>query len=78
MKKSAREKEKKYDDKAINMDWTPANSEREAFIDEHKRLEKDNGPNGKNYNKINSPRKNIVNLIKEKNGNNKKGCFLFF
>ena len=53
---SAKEKEELYNDPVISIDWTPANDDHEAFIDEANRLWNDGGHrNPDNYNKRDSP-----------------------
>ena len=41
----------------VKKEWTPASSEKEAFMQEAERIRKDGGvgEDHKNYNKINSP-----------------------
>ncbi len=67
MEQSAREKTKKYDDSVVSKDWTPAASEKEAFMDEARRIrsEKGFGPEYGNYNKINSPGEKFLKEIGE-------------
>ena len=56
MQQSAREKSKVYSDPVVAKDWTPSPTEKDAFIDEAKRIRNDGGvKNISNYNKINSP-----------------------
>ena len=56
MEQSAREKAKEYADPVVNMDWPPSPTQKDAFIDEAKRIRADGGvKNPNNYNKINSP-----------------------
>ena len=56
--KSGKEKEKQYDDPHQSTDWKPSATEKDAFIDEGKRIEADKGvENPNNYKKINSPGK---------------------
>lgn len=55
-KQSAREHG--YEVAETDIDWTSADSHREAFKDEHERLEADGGKeNEDNHNRINSPGK---------------------
>ncbi|GKV68547.1 hypothetical protein NCCP2716_10450 [Sporosarcina sp. NCCP-2716] len=56
-RESGRRYEKKYGEVVRKIHWTPAKNDREAFKQEHARIQKDkNGVlNRKNYNKINSP-----------------------
>jgi len=60
-RKSAKQRASKhntsYDEKDI--DWTPASSDRQSFIDEHERISRDGGigPDHGNFNEINSPGK---------------------
>ena len=66
-RKSADIKHKKYNDPPKKVEWKPAKNERQAFINEHKRIEKGGGiNNSKNYNKINSPGKKLLNKRPEK------------
>ena len=63
MLESIQEKLKKFNDKAIKWDWTPASSE-EAFIDEFFRIINDGGKdNIMNYNNINSPGRRLYEKI---------------
>ena len=64
MLESIQEKLKKFNDKAIKWDWTPASSEEEAFIDEFFRIINDGGKdNIMNYNNINSPGRRLYEKI---------------
>ncbi|MBQ6725434.1 MAG: hypothetical protein IJQ89_02550 [Bacteroidales bacterium] len=64
-KSDTTEKEKRYGDKAKEIDWTPSENNRQAFIDEYKRLKSDGGPsNSNNYNKRKSPGKKIFTTRK--------------
>lgn len=61
MNKSAREKERKYNDPVVDQDYTPAANDREAFKDEARRIANDGGvDNPNNYNQINSPGKKYL------------------
>ncbi len=56
MNRSAREKTEKYKDPVKDKEWTPAENDREAFIQEAERIYNDHGvKNPNNYNLINSP-----------------------
>ena len=56
MEQSAREKSKKFSDPVVSKDWVPSPTERDAFIDEAKRIRDDGGVKSPtNYNLINSP-----------------------
>ncbi len=55
MNRSARQKAEEYNDPVVDKEWTPAKNDREAFIQEAERIEKDGGIRANNYNKINSP-----------------------
>jgi len=58
---SAKEKEKKYVDPLVDQDWTPSESDREAYKDEYRRLEADGGPKSEsNYNQRQSPGKRYI------------------
>lgn len=58
MEQSVKYREGKHNDKVVNKDWTPANSEEEAFIDEYFRLHNDGDHyNPDNYNERQSPGK---------------------
>lgn len=62
MLQSAKEKFKKYGDKAVGFQWSRAANNRQAFIDEHFRILFDGGiDNPMNYNRINSPGKKFLN-----------------
>lgn len=57
MEQSAKQKSTEHSDKVVKKEWTPASSEKEAFMQEAERIRKDGGvgEDHKNYNKINSP-----------------------
>lgn len=62
MERSIKEKFNAYGDRAVSAEWTPSATERDAFIDEARRIREDGGI-GKdhgNYNKINSPGEKIL------------------
>ncbi|MEW6747664.1 MAG: hypothetical protein AB1486_33450 [Planctomycetota bacterium] len=56
--RSGREKAKEHNDPLVKTEHEPASSNRQAFKDEHRKLEEHGGPDSpENYNKINSPGK---------------------
>ena len=57
MEQSARLQSKRNTDKVVSKDWTPSASEADAFMDEARRMRKEEGIGEKygNYNRINSP-----------------------
>ena len=67
MEQSAKQKSKEYSDKVVKKEWTPASSEKEAFMQEAKRIRKDKGvgPNHGNYNKINSPGEKMLQEVEK-------------
>ena len=62
MERSIKEKFELYGDRAISSDWSPAATERDAFIDEALRIRGDGGVGMEygNYNKINSPGEKLL------------------
>jgi hypothetical protein len=62
MEQSAKNIEKKYGDKVVSSEHTPAANKREALIKEHNAIEKNGGAGNKdrNYNQINSPGKKLL------------------
>ena len=57
---SGRRVEQQTGDAHVATDWTPANSSRDAFVQESKRLDSHGGPSSAgNYNKIESPGKRL-------------------
>lgn len=69
MEQSARAKATKYNDAILSKDWTPTDTNEQAFIDAFKRLEKDGGHRiDTNYNRRQSPGKKYL----EKRSKDKK------
>jgi len=54
-RKSARRMSRKHRDRVMSIQHSPASSNKRAFQDEARRLAKDGGPGGNNYNQIESP-----------------------
>ena len=66
MEQSAKQKSAEYSDKVVKKEWTPASSEKEAFMDEAQRIQDGGGVDSeKNYNKINSPGKKYLENTKK-------------
>ena len=71
-RRSARERAVKNDADVVDIDWTPAPSDKQAFIDEWKRQKEGGGTDpDKVFNDINSPRKKIEEAQRTQGGNRK-------